>query len=234
MCSSDLAVVHRDVADALCAAVAARARALRPGLPDAPGVVLSPVLKHGEYLATIDEAVAAGGRLLCGGSRLDLEGRPCASGIFCAPAVVRVDDLDVAARLSAFREETFFPLMPIAVADDFASMLRFVERNRFGLRNSLWARDPAVIEAFANLRSGGLLKINTSHVGFEPLLATHGGTGRTTGPGGELNYPALRTSHLQGVAIARPGVRDAFRELVARARGRVPAVLALARQRVLA
>jgi hypothetical protein len=52
------------------------------------------------------------------------------------------------------------------------------------------------------VHNGGLLKVNDSHIGFVPFLATHGGTGLTGGPFGELNYPLLRTSHLQGISIA--------------------------------
>jgi hypothetical protein len=47
--------------------------------------------------------------------------------------------------------------------------------------------------------NGGLLKINDSHIGFTSYLATHGGTGLTGGPFGELNYAGLRTTHLQGI-----------------------------------
>jgi hypothetical protein len=42
--------------------------------------------------------------------------------------------------------------------------------------------------------------VNDSHVGSVPYLATHGGTGRTGGPFGELNYAVFRTSHLQGIS----------------------------------
>jgi hypothetical protein len=62
-----------------------------------------------------------------------------------------------------------------------------------------------VIETFVRgLSNGGLLKINDSHVGFLPILATHGGTGRTGGPTGELNYAILRTTHWQGISRTRP------------------------------
>jgi CRP-like cAMP-binding protein len=44
-----------------------------------------------------------------------------------------------------------------------------------------------------------------------PYLAGHGGTGLTGGPHGELHYPMLRTTHLQGVSVATQAVpqRDA-------------------------
>jgi hypothetical protein len=67
-----------------------------------------------------------------------------------------------------------------------------------------------VIERFANeVTNAGQLKVNASHIGFAPVLATHGGTGRTGGPYGELHYPILRTSHLQGIAISPSGTYTA-------------------------
>jgi hypothetical protein len=82
-------------------------------------------------------------------------------------------------------------------------VVHHVNTNRYGLRNSLWAQDPAIVEEFcAAVTNGGILKVKDSHIGFVPMLATHGGTGATAGPFGELNYPALRTSHLQGISIA--------------------------------
>jgi hypothetical protein len=66
-----------------------------------------------------------------------------------------------------------------------------------------------VIETFVRgLSNGGLLKINDSHVGFVPILATHGGTGRTGGPTGELNYAILRTTHQQGISRTRGSTGD--------------------------
>jgi hypothetical protein len=66
----------------------------------------------------------------------------------------------------------------------------------------VWARAPDVIAAFAaGVTNGGLLKINDSHIGFVKYLGTHGGTGLTGGPFGELHYPLFRTSHLQGITF---------------------------------
>jgi delta 1-pyrroline-5-carboxylate dehydrogenase len=82
-------------------------------------------------------------------------------------------------------------------------VITFLNDNVYGLRNSLWTTDPEVIDAMATrVTNGGLLKVNDSHIGFVPCLSTHGGTGRTGGPFGELNYPLLRTSHLQGISVA--------------------------------
>ncbi|MFD5415538.1 aldehyde dehydrogenase family protein [Streptomyces nojiriensis] len=208
------AVVHPAVADALIERLVERVRAIRPGLPEEPTALLSPVRRTEAYEEVLKDAVELGATVVTGGRRLGLDGVPDpVGGVFVEPTVVRVDGLKAARNVRAVREETFFPLLPVVVADDVPedelldSVVDFVNTNAYGLRNSLWARDADVIDGFVRgVRNGGLLKVNDSHIGFLPVLPTHGGTGLTGGPGGEANYPALRTSHLQGVSIAS-GIR---------------------------
>ncbi|GHG63536.1 putative aldehyde dehydrogenase [Streptomyces griseocarneus] len=209
------AVAHPDVAGPLLERLTARCRELRPGLPDAPDVLLSPVLKMDRFHEVLADARQHGGRVLCGGRRVGLSGEPSLTGAFLEPTVVRIDGLRDARRVRAVREETFFPLLAVVVPDEqdgngelLDEVIAFVNDNEYGLRNSLWSADEKVVDAFVRrVTNAGLLKVNESHIGFVPYLGTHGGTGRTGGVHGELNYPNLRTSHLQGVSVARTGLR---------------------------
>lgn len=200
------AIVHPAIADAFIDAFLERVEEIRPGYPDEHDVILSPVLKVDRFFDFLAEARGAGCEVLAGGRRVDVDGEPSVTGAFVEPTVVRVDGLRDARRLSCVREETFFPLIPIVVPRPeeepglLDAAIRFMNANEYGLRNSVWARDEAVVDQFARrIVNGGLLKVNDSHVGFASYLSTHGGTGRTGGPFGELNYFALRTSHLQGI-----------------------------------
>jgi acyl-CoA reductase-like NAD-dependent aldehyde dehydrogenase len=202
------AIVHPGIADAFFDAFLELVSEIRPGYPDEPDVVLSPVLKVDRFFDFLAEAREAGCDVLTGGRRVDVEGVPSVTGAFVEPTVVRVDGLSDAKRLSCVREETFFPMIPIVVPrwEEEPGLLdaaiRFVNANEYGLRNSVWARDEGVIgELTRRIVNGGLLKVNDSHIGFVSYLATHGGTGRTGGPFGEMNYFALRTSHLQGICL---------------------------------
>ena len=176
--------------------------------------MLSPVLKQDQFFDFLSEAREAGCAILAGGERVGVDGARDPAGFFLQPTVIRVDGLAGARRLSCVREETFFPMLPIVVPGDATSdlleqALRFMNANAYGLRNSLWSSDEDVIETFVRgLSNGGLLKINDSHVGFVPILATHGGTGRTGGPTGELNYAILRTTHQQGISRTRGSTGD--------------------------
>jgi acyl-CoA reductase-like NAD-dependent aldehyde dehydrogenase len=205
------AVLHPAIAAEFTSLFLAKVANIKPAYPSDPDAVLSPVLKIDKFYDFLGEARQAGCEVLCGGDRIDVDGERALDGAFVAPTVVQVRGLDAARRLRCVREETFFPLLPLVIAeeqDDAAlleQVLEWMDQNPYGLRNSVWASDPAVIDTFARgLNNGGLLKVNDSHIGFVKYLATHGGTGRTGGPFGELHYPMFRTSHLQGISIGTP------------------------------
>lgn len=206
------AIAHPAIADRLIARLSELAANVRAGLPEDPDVLLSPVLRTDQFFNYLNEATAAGAQIVTGGYRVELDNSASPTGPFVAPTVVRVEGLARARELSAVREETFFPLLPVVVpdagdGDALEAIVEFVNSNPYGLRNSLWTQDDGIIDAFVTrANNGGLLKINDSHIGFVPFLSTHGGTGLTGGPFGELNYPLLRTSRLQGISLAQ-GVR---------------------------
>jgi acyl-CoA reductase-like NAD-dependent aldehyde dehydrogenase len=206
-------LVHPAVADALLDRLRIAAALIRPGPPEERGVLLSPVLRSERFFAYVRDALAKGARLVHGGRRLETDGSVSDTGLFLEPTVLRVDGLARARDVDAVRQETFFPLLPVIVPEPgpdgavLDAMLGYVDESPYGLRNSLWANDPDVIDRFVGRTfNGGLLKVNDSHIGFLPYLPTHGGPGRTGGAFGEANYPMLRTSRLQGVSVAA-GVR---------------------------
>ncbi|MFF9482868.1 aldehyde dehydrogenase family protein [Streptomyces sp. NPDC014733] len=220
-------VVHPAVADTVISRLADAVRTMRPGLPEDRDTVLSPVFKSAEFFTTLEQAVVGGAELLYGGNRIDVEGKASEVGFFLEPTAVKVAGLALADRLDVVRKETFFPLLSIVVPDDGrddTALLRacvgFMNRNRYGLRNSLWSRDPEVIEAFCAGVNSGTLKVNDSHIGVSPGVATHGGTGLSGGPYGGANYPVLGTSRLQAISIATDV--HPRREIFEVARGTVP------------
>lgn len=200
------AIVHPAIAETFLDAFLECVEEIRPGYPDEDDVILSPVLKVDRFFDFLAEAREAGCKVLAGGRRVNVNNEPSVTGAFVEPTVIRVDGLHDARRLSCVREETFFPMIPVIVprrAEEPALLdaaIRFMNANEYGLRNSVWARDERILgELTRRVVNGGLLKVNDSHVGFVSYLATHGGTGRTGGPFGELNYFPLRTTHLQGI-----------------------------------
>ncbi|WNI16562.1 aldehyde dehydrogenase family protein [Actinacidiphila sp. ITFR-21] len=237
------ALVHPAVADEFTALLRSRVTALRVGPPEDPDVVLTPVVKRAECRDVLDDAVSKGAELLCGGELVDVDGRPTPRGPFITPVLLRVRGLRKAATMRAVAEETFYPLMCLIVPESapdasrpadlghgtegggpagpgdredaalLDTFLAFVNANRYGLRNSLWARDPDVIHRFTDeVTNGGVLKVNDSHIGTLPVLPIIGGTGLSGGVFGEANIPLLRTTRLQGVSIGT-GAADHFDHL---------------------
>ncbi|MFF5801960.1 aldehyde dehydrogenase family protein [Streptomyces sp. NPDC012746] len=208
------AIVHPAVADRLVKELAELVADLRPGPPEDPRTLLSPVVKRAEFSEFLAEALAAGAELVAGGEFVDVDDRPSDAGPFIRPTVLRVPGLALADRLRAVREETFFPLLCLVVPDPpsgaepaegdlLGEVIAFLNGNRYGLRNSLWAQDGQVIDRFcAEVTNGGMLKVNDSHIGGVPVLPYNGGTGATGGIFGEANQPAVRTTHLQSLSIA--------------------------------
>jgi cytochrome P450/acyl-CoA reductase-like NAD-dependent aldehyde dehydrogenase len=232
-CAPNIALVHPEIADQLADRLTDRVRALRPGFPDDPEVLLAASPSTAGYDATLADARRAGARVLTGGRHLDVQGRESDLAVFAEPALIRVDGLARAPELRSVQHETFFPLLTLVVpnpaADDelLTEMVSFVASGTYGLRNSLWTRSPDVIERFVrDVRSCGQLRVNDSHLAGVPYLANHGGPGLSGDRFGELNYPMLRTSRLQGVSVAEerpPRSGDPGPYVPARPRPRVEA-----------
>ncbi|MET9254324.1 aldehyde dehydrogenase [Streptomyces sp. NPDC048182] len=202
-------LVHPDVADELVANIVRLAGHIRPGYAWEEDVLLTPVLRNEKFFACLRDAVAHGAEIACGGHAMQIDETRDTAGIFLEPTVVVVRGVADARETAAVRNETFFPLLPVVVAEPAPDaelmdvFVEFVNSNAYGLRNSVWAGDGAVVEEFVRrITTGGILKVNDSHIGFLPYLPTHGGTGLTGGVFGEANYPVLRTSHVQGLSVS--------------------------------
>ncbi len=216
------AFIHEDIYDRFELAFLAEVKKLKIGLPSDPAVTLSPVIKIAEFYEFLDDALNLGAKLLCGGLRVDHHGTLDEDGRFITPAVLRIDDAEKGTEMRCIKEENFFPLMPLVkVCGDehenadshdkaiFGKMLEIADANEYGLRISAWASSPFYIQRFMDqVHNSGLLRINCRHTGFSSYMATHGGTGKTGGPYGELNYVWQKTTHLQGIAIKRNAIPD--------------------------
>ena len=201
------AIVHPEVADSFLELFLERVGKLRPGYPEDSGDPAEPGAQVRSLLRLHCRSARGRRRRSVRGRRVNVHGQPSTRGMFCEPTVVRIDGLERAAGLSCVREETFFPLIPVVVPEPtsdhglFEDVIGFLNANKYGLRNSMWTGSEQLARWFAErVTNGGQLKINDSHIGFSSIVATHGGTGQTGGPHGELNYAGLRTSRLQGIS----------------------------------
>jgi acyl-CoA reductase-like NAD-dependent aldehyde dehydrogenase len=147
-------VVVEAVADEFEARFADAASQLRSGAPLDPETQLGPMAREdlrNELAGIVDASVAAGAKVLTGGST---PGRP---GAWYEPTVVSAAAGSAAPVL---REETFGPVAAVARVADEAAAIATANDSRFGLGCSLWTTDLDRAEALGGEIEAGMVFVN--------------------------------------------------------------------------
>jgi glyceraldehyde-3-phosphate dehydrogenase (NADP+) len=129
--------VHERIADAFLGRLSAAVNALKPGVPWADGVQLTPLPEPGKtdaLRALIDDAVAHGARVVNEGG-----GRTRAT--FMHPAVV----YPVGPGMRLYDEEQFGPVIPVVPFDDLEDPLGYVVASNYGQQVSVFGSDADAI-----------------------------------------------------------------------------------------
>lgn len=204
------AIIHQDIYDDFVRSFSKEVKNLKVGLPSDIETCLTPVVLMKEFYDFLDDAIEKGAKLIYGGERVDFQGKEDEKGIYIKPAILLIDDFEKALEMKCIKEENFFPLLPLVKVkgsldkDIFIKMVNLANDNKYGLRTSLWIKSYYYTRRFIRyINNSGLLRINSRHVGISNYLASHGGTGKTGGPYGEMNYMWQKTSHLQGISLTR-------------------------------
>ena len=182
-------IVHRDVADAFATKFVAAMCALRLGDPMDEstdiGPLATPQILH-EVAALVDDAVALGATVLCGGKRI------AGPGNFYPPTVL--SGIPSSARIVS--EEAFGPVAALFVADDKEDAVRIANATSFGLGAAAWTRDEDEQRFFADRIEAGQVFVNTM-VASDPRLPFGGirrsGFGRELGPHGIREFVNVKT-----------------------------------------
>ncbi|HEY6463779.1 MAG TPA: aldehyde dehydrogenase family protein [Polyangiaceae bacterium] len=167
--------VHAPIADAVTTGIVERARALEPGSPLDPKTVCGPMIDEANAQrveAWVNEAVAAGAKLLCGGKR---------EGNRYWPTVLAVDGPGHG--MKVVDEEVFGPVLTVHRYAEWGEALTMADATRYGLQAGVYTDSRTrVAEAFERLRVGALVvnDIPTFRVDVMP----YGGT-RDSGLGRE-------------------------------------------------
>lgn len=144
----------------------------------------------------VDDAVAAGARVLTGGKRL-IDGAH-ARGAYYAPTVLT--DVPASARL--YREEVFGPVVYIESVPDEDTAIARANDTDYGLNASVWAR-ASTGRRIASRLHAGTVNINegyaTAWIAMDAPMGgwKSSGVGRRHGDGGLLKYTEARTVALQ-------------------------------------
>jgi succinate-semialdehyde dehydrogenase/glutarate-semialdehyde dehydrogenase len=161
--------VMREIAEPFIAGVVEGARRLRVGDPMGWETEVGPMISAEQFESVrevVDEAVAAGATLLCGGP---VEG---GLGTYFAPAVLT----GVRHDMRLMREETFGPVLPVAVVDSEDEAVALANDSDFGLGASVWTCDRDRGERIARELEAGMVWINDHMFSHAACQCSWGGT----------------------------------------------------------
>ena len=155
-------IVHADIYDAFVDKFVERMVALRVGDPTDPDTDVGPLATESgrdEIAKQVDDAVAAGAKIRCGGARLD---RP---GWFYPPTVVT----DITKDMALYTEEVFGPVASMYRAADIDEAIEIANATTFGLGSNAWTRDEAEQQRFIDEIEAGQVFINGMTVSYPEL-----------------------------------------------------------------
>jgi benzaldehyde dehydrogenase (NAD) len=185
--STERIIVDHKIADALVERFVAKARAIPLGDPRGKDpVVLGSVIDRSTVErcnALIDDAVAKGAKLLCGGK----------ADSTLMPATL----LDhVTPEMAIYREESFGPVKPILRVNSVEEAIACANDNEYGLSAAVFGRDMARALQVAGRIESGICHVNGPTVHDEAQMPFGGvkasGFGRFGGRAGVHEFTELR------------------------------------------
>ncbi|HLO41695.1 MAG TPA: aldehyde dehydrogenase [Phycisphaerales bacterium] len=189
LCGSRL-LVHESIYDRVVSGVVEHARTLKIGDPFEASTqfgAITSAVQLAKVESMVNEACAAGGRVLTGGRRVDPGRLPerCRAGFFYEPTVI--EGLDPTCR--AEREEIFGPVVTVQRFGTTQDALSLANATDYGLAASVFTRDLATASHMARSLQSGIVWVNCWMV--RDLRTPFGGV-KESGVGREGGNEALR------------------------------------------
>jgi benzaldehyde dehydrogenase (NAD) len=184
--STERILVERSVADPFTEKLQERAGSLTVGDPRAPGTQIGPLVSDdalGRVNEILQDAIAKGARVLCGGH---------AHGRYLEPTVLG----EVTPQMRVYREESFGPLVAIIPVADAEEAIRIANDTEYGLSSAVFSQDEAAAREVARRLETGVCHINDATVNDEPQMPLGGtkasGWGRFGGTAALEEFTELR------------------------------------------
>ena len=171
-------IVHTSVVEPLLERLVAAYSRLPIGSPLEPGTLVGPLIDAGasqRFAESLERARAAGGEVLVGGGRREVEG--AAGGHYVEPAIVRMP-----AQTDVVREETFAPILYVLTYDDLDEAIELHNDVPQGLSSGIFTNDQREAERFlaADGSDCGIVNVNIGTSGAE-IGGAFGGEKETGG-----------------------------------------------------
>jgi acyl-CoA reductase-like NAD-dependent aldehyde dehydrogenase len=177
---------HRQIFESFLEMLVARAKATRAGNPREADVIVGPVISPEaaeRIMAIIDEAVADGARITCGGNRL-----PLGIGTIIEPTVLTGVHED----MLVCSKEIFAPVITVSPVDSIDEAIERINGSPFGLQAAVFSHHlPTVQAAVERIEAGGVV-IND----FPTFRVDH------------MPYGGIKAS-----GLGREGIRSAMMEM---------------------
>jgi succinate-semialdehyde dehydrogenase/glutarate-semialdehyde dehydrogenase len=157
--------VHREIHDRFVVACVEKVKKLRVGEEIGP-LINDRQLQAVE--AQVQEAVARGAKIECGGQRSS------APHSFTPTVITNADH-----SMRLLTDETFGPVMPVIPFTNDDEAVRLANDSTFGLAASVWTRDRARGERLARRINAGTVMVNDLISAFGISEAPHGGFGES-------------------------------------------------------
>ena len=151
-------LVQRRVYDEVVRRVADRATKIRMGNPLDPETEMGTVANEPQFrriLGAIEDAKAAGARLVVGGGRAT--GPGLEGGYFIEPTVFA----DVSNKSRLAQEEIFGPVLAVIPFETEAEAIAIANDSRFGLAAGIWSRDIGRVMRVSRAVQAGSVWVNT-------------------------------------------------------------------------
>ncbi len=184
-------LVESSVAEAFTAKLVAAVERLVVGEGTTDGVHIGPLIDDAaaaKAIAHIEDAVAGGGRVRCGGGLAAIAGR---SKRFVAPTVID----RVQPSMRCCREETFGPVAPVLTFADERQAIELANATRYGLAAYFYTRDASRLMRMCEALEYGIVGANDAlpAIAQAPFGGVkHSGFGKEGGRAGIEEYIVRR------------------------------------------
>jgi len=186
-------IVHEDCYAKFLERFVERFAALKVGDPLQPGTDVGPLATaagRDHIEQQVQQAVAGGARLLCGGKRGDI------AGFFYLPTVL----VEIPPSAAIHQQEVFGPVALVYRVASIDAAIRLANHTPYGLASSVWTQDESEQRQFIEELEAGLTFVNAS-VASDPRLPFGGvkssGYGRELGRHGILEFVNAKTVYVR-------------------------------------